>query len=111
VLAQNAFEVERLFDVPPTAFLPVPKVWSSVVRLTPNPKADDEPAFLGLVSSAFAQKRKTLLSNLKGPLPNAAALLQESGIEPSRRAETLTQAEWQMLFKTIKNAGTSNASA
>ncbi len=106
VLAQNAFEAERLFDVPPSAFSPVPKVWSSVVRLTPKQTAADEADFLHLVSVAFAHKRKTLLNNLKTAFLHAADALAAAGIDASRRAETLTLEEWRFLFAAIKKAGT-----
>lgn len=106
VVAQNAFEAERLFDVPPSAFSPVPKVWSSVVRLTPRAKAADETEFLRLVSLAFAHKRKTLLNNLKADIPDASDTLVAAGIDASRRAETLTLEEWRFLFAAIKKAGT-----
>src|ERR1035437_1263088 len=67
VLVENAFETEYLFDVVPSAFYPVPKVWSAVVRLTPKPSASpDDAVFRGLLSAAFEQKRKTILNNLKG---------------------------------------------
>lgn len=109
VLAQNAFKVEKLFDVPPTAFSPVPKVWSSVVRLTPKPIPADEDEFLRLVSASFAQRRKILSNNLKAVLPNVADILGVTHIDPSRRAETLTLDEWRDLFAAIKNAGPSEA--
>lgn len=108
VLAQNAFEAERLFDVPPKAFSPAPKVWSSVVRLVPKPRTVDEAAFLRLVSIAFAHKRKTLLNNLKTGVLNAAETLAAAKIDGSRRAETLTLAEWHSLFAAIKEAGKPN---
>lgn len=107
VLAQNAFDLERLFDVPPTAFSPVPKVWSSVARLFPRPKRDGEESFLRLVGGAFTHKRKTMLNNLKTMFSNPEAILSEAGIEPSCRAEELTLDDWNSLFNTIKKAGTS----
>ena len=99
VMVEAAFRVEKLFDVPPTAFRPAPKIMSSVVRLVPKkPLPVDESAFRGLLSTAFRQKRKTILNNLKPTYPNAAALLERSGIEPARRAESLSLDEWQRLF-------------
>ncbi len=103
VLAGNAFDVERMFDVPPTAFVPVPRVWSSVVRLFPKPLEQDESELLELVSAGFMHRRKTLLNNLKGVFENAADVLNGAGIDPSRRAETLTLGEWKGLFD--KKAG------
>jgi 16S rRNA (adenine1518-N6/adenine1519-N6)-dimethyltransferase len=102
VLVENAFNTERLFDVPPTAFRPAPKVWSGVVRLTPKrPAMADEAVFREILSAAFAQKRKTILNNLKGKYGGAAALLQSSGIDGRRRAETLSLDEWVRLTDQI----------
>jgi 16S rRNA (adenine1518-N6/adenine1519-N6)-dimethyltransferase len=98
VLVEAHLAVERLFDVPPTAFKPPPKVWSSVVRLHPK-KLDvtmDE-AFVSMISAGFAHKRKTILNNLKTHYPNAGVALQTAGIDPQRRAETLTADEWYEL--------------
>jgi 16S rRNA (adenine1518-N6/adenine1519-N6)-dimethyltransferase len=97
VLAEAAFRIEKLFDVPPTAFRPVPKVWSSVVRLTPNPKIESESSLRDLLSVAFAQKRKTIANNLKSRFPDHASALAAAGIEPHRRAESLILEEWFRL--------------
>lgn len=106
VLVENAFEAERLFDVPPTAFAPVPKVWSSVVRLTPVPsRVRDEFLLRDLVSISFAQKRKTLLNNLKTRLRDAGSVLSDCGIDGGRRAETLALGEWARLADAIKKTG------
>ena len=98
VLVENAFNAERLFDVPPTAFSPVPKVWSSVVRLTPHAsRVPDDSLLRDIVSISFAQKRKTLLNNLKLKFKDADAVLKHCQIEGRRRAETLTLDEWIRL--------------
>jgi 16S rRNA (adenine1518-N6/adenine1519-N6)-dimethyltransferase len=99
VIVEAYLSVEKLFDVPPTAFRPVPKVWSSVVRITP--READRPVnapFTSLVSSAFSHKRKTILNNLKSLYPNAEEILRAAGVEPKRRAETLTNQEWRELL-------------
>jgi len=104
VLVENAFETENLFDVPPTAFRPVPKVWSAVVRLTPKKSVImDEALFRELLSQAFGQKRKTILNNLKGTVENAAQILTDASIDPGRRAETLTLDEWVRLTERLGN--------
>jgi 16S rRNA (adenine1518-N6/adenine1519-N6)-dimethyltransferase len=92
VMAQFQCMVELLFEVPPEAFYPPPKVQSAVVRLTPystSPFPDVERADLAqVVTQAFAQRRKTLRNNFKGVLTDADwGALQ---IDPSARAETLT---------------------
>ena len=100
VLTEMNFVVERLFDVSPAAFRPVPKVWSSVVRLRPRVgRGYDESRFREIVSTAFAQKRKTILNNLKLRFPDAAAMLEAAGIDPKRRAETLSLEEWLNLAR------------
>jgi 16S rRNA (adenine1518-N6/adenine1519-N6)-dimethyltransferase len=108
VLTEAYSSVEKLFDVPPNAFRPAPKVWSSVVRLVPKSKEEtgiaDEKSFRELVSAGFAFKRKTILNNfknaqvkLKEKIGDAQKFLADSEIDPQRRAETLTCAEWKRL--------------
>ncbi len=98
VLTEDAFDAERLFDVPPNAFWPVPKVWSSVVRLTPRASVARSPQqFREVLSAGFAHRRKTILNNLKQRLPDAADALAAADIDATRRAETLTLREWVRL--------------
>ena len=91
VLVAAQAEVEHLFDVPPTAFNPPPKVDSSIIRIVPRtepliPPAD-WPRFERLVTAAFTQRRKTLRNNLKPLMP--ASTIEASGIDPSLRAQAL----------------------
>lgn len=102
VLAQRYFDIERLFDVPGSAFRPVPKVWSSVIRLIPRPVREDTDEIRELAGIAFAQKRKTILNNLKNEYPFAAELLEDAAIDPQRRAETLSGDEWETLAHSLK---------
>ncbi len=106
VLVQAYLETEKLFDVSPNAFRPSPKVWSAVVKLQPktNVEIADEHLFRQVISAGFAQKRKTILNNLKNAPPDfrekigdAQRFLEVCGIAPARRAETLTIEEWQCL--------------
>ena len=102
VLAQNYLETEKLFDVPPTAFRPIPKILSSVVRLKPKPKTvKNEKLFREIIAISFAQKRKTILNNLKHKFADAENILNQAGIDTKRRAETLTLEEWQKLTDFI----------
>ena len=102
VLVENAFDTEYLFDVSPQAFQPVPKVWSAIVRLTPKTSAvSDEALFRKVLSVSFSHKRKNILNNLKTVFPDASALLDQSGVDSRRRAETLTLDEWIKLTNTI----------
>jgi 16S rRNA (adenine1518-N6/adenine1519-N6)-dimethyltransferase len=100
VMAQSCCRVERLFDLPPGAFVPPPKVRSSVVRLLPRAGAPDARAraLLEAVSrAAFGQRRKMLRSSL-GSLPvPPLELLARAGIAPTRRAETLRLSEFARL--------------
>jgi 16S rRNA (adenine1518-N6/adenine1519-N6)-dimethyltransferase len=104
VMVEAFVAVESLFDVPPTSFRPVPKVWSSVARLTPkdvNEFDSDPKLFESLVSAAFRQKRKTLQNNLKQTqfgISEPGQILENAAIDPKRRAETLTVDELQRLF-------------
>jgi 16S rRNA (adenine1518-N6/adenine1519-N6)-dimethyltransferase len=99
VMLQWRCQVERLFDVPPGAFTPPPKVDSSVVRVTPytHPPVDvgDVAHFAVIVKAAFAQRRKTLRNNLKDLV--SADTMAALGIDPGRRAETLTLQEFAAL--------------
>lgn len=109
VLVEAFFHAEKLFDVPPTAFRPAPKVWSSVVRLTTKNEIDlrNEKLFLKMISAGFQQKRKTILNNLKNApeslykekeiRANLQQILENLEIDPQRRAETLTLEEWIKL--------------
>jgi 16S rRNA (adenine1518-N6/adenine1519-N6)-dimethyltransferase len=96
-----------LFRVPPGAFSPPPRVESAVVHIDVyapqhRPVAPpDERAFFRVVQAGFSQKRKqlanALASGLGVPRDAAASLLRRAGIEPSRRAETLSLQEWAAL--------------
>ena len=101
VIAQNAFEIEYLFDVPPTAFYPVPKVWSAVIRLTPKGRGDKEQKFREVVSQAFMQKRKTLANNLSRSYPGAAVAVQAAGLPQKVRAEQLSLDDWDRLIPRL----------
>ena len=111
VLVEAYCEAEKLFDVAPGAFRPPPKVWSSVMRLKfrtrINAENTDEGLLWEVVSAGFAQKRKTILNNLRqasGRLQEvlkrnggASIVLCKAGIDLKRRAETLTVEEWQRI--------------
>ncbi len=99
VLTEAYLTAEKLFDVPPGAFLPAPKVWSAVVRLNPKIGAElkNEKLFRQIVSAGFRQKRKTILNNLKSEYKNVEKVLDGCVIERQRRAETLTLEEWICL--------------
>jgi 16S rRNA (adenine1518-N6/adenine1519-N6)-dimethyltransferase len=115
VLVEAYCEAEPLFDVPPEAFRPVPKVWSTVARLRVRERGavdvSDEGLLWQVVSAGFAQRRKTIFNNLRSAPVALRALIDERGggesvleraeIEARRRAETLTLEEWARLTRSL----------
>ncbi len=103
IMAQYLCEVDSLFEVPPGAFFPPPKVQSAIARLTPrrdSPWPDCEPATLRrVVQAAFAQRRKTLRNNLKGLIDDHA--LEALDIDPGSRAETLDLEQFVNLARAV----------
>jgi 16S rRNA (adenine1518-N6/adenine1519-N6)-dimethyltransferase len=91
VLAGWRTDAKILFDVARTAFVPQPKVTSSVVRLDPRPVplACDAQALQRVTEAAFGQRRKMLRQSLKSLGGDTAALLAAAGIEPTARAEEI----------------------
>ena len=91
VLAGWRTEAKILFDVAPSAFVPPPKVTSSVVRLIPRaaPVACDSQTLQRVTEAAFGQRRKMLRQSLKTLGVDALALLAAAGIEPTARAEEI----------------------
>jgi 16S rRNA (adenine1518-N6/adenine1519-N6)-dimethyltransferase len=102
VMLAAACKVERLFKVGAGAFSPPPKVESAVARLLPLPTAPfplpDPQRFARVVAAAFSMRRKTLRNSLRGVVD--AAGFTAAGIDPARRAETLSPAEFAALAAT-----------
>ena len=96
--------------IPADAFFPAPKVDSAVlvVDIFPSPLIKEEllDSFFKLIKAGFSQKRKTLRNSLSSGLHispvNAAELLTRAGIDPQRRAETLSIEEWEHLMKNMQ---------
>jgi 16S rRNA (adenine1518-N6/adenine1519-N6)-dimethyltransferase len=99
--------------LPAEAFFPVPKVDSAIIRVDMHPQplmpAPLLNNFFLLAKAGFSQKRKTLRNSLSAglrlSLPLTAQLLEAAGIDPMRRAETLSIDEWQRLateYATLK---------
>ncbi len=103
IMAQYLCAVEKLFEVPPEAFSPPPRVQSAVVRLVPwqeSPWPDCAAADLRrVVQAAFGQRRKTLRNNLKGLIDTA--VLERLGIDPGARAETLALTQFIEITNAI----------
>lgn len=104
VLAQHVCTVQRLFDVAPTAFVPPPKVISSVARLRPRPSCDrlaDLKPLERVTAAAFGQRRKMLRGALAGLFSDPTAVLTGLGLSPTARAEELTVAEFVRLASAL----------
>lgn len=82
-------EAKILFDVPRTAFVPQPKITSSIVHLVP--RAEPEPCDRRLLErvtlAAFGQRRKMLRQSLKAVVPDPGAIIEAAGLSPTARAE------------------------
>lgn len=110
VLLQYCADLEVLREVRPEMFFPKPKVGSTVLGITfkqeIHPAVGDEKLFIRVVQAAFGQRRKTLRNALSaGLLPlgaeGAQAVLERTGIDPRRRAETLSVDEFVALSDTV----------
>jgi 16S rRNA (adenine1518-N6/adenine1519-N6)-dimethyltransferase len=105
VLAQWCCAAAIVMRIPPAAFSPPPKVWSAVVRLEPKPRQPSAALFRVMervTAAAFGQRRKMLRSALR--TLGGESLLAAAAIEPSRRAETLSVAEFERLAVTLAKA-------
>jgi len=115
VLIEAYCQSEKVFDVSPGAFRPPPKVWSSVVKLKLRPSLPVGPVkeelMWSVVSAGFAQKRKTILNNLRNSTGSlgqlvkdnggASIVLCKAGVDLQRRAETLTLEEWARIVNAV----------
>jgi 16S rRNA (adenine1518-N6/adenine1519-N6)-dimethyltransferase len=111
VMVQYYCIASELFEVPSSAFTPPPKVKSAVIKLAvrahPPVEVADEQLFFRLVRSTFAQRRKTILNNLKASekalrlTPDLEAALEAASVATQRRAETLSLAEFAALYRAL----------
>lgn len=103
IMVQYHCRVESLFNVPPTAFHPQPKVDSAIVRLTPYETlpcpAQDAKQLGNVVTAAFNQRRKTIRNNLKKLI--SAEQLENLGIDPGLRPENLTLQNFVAISDTL----------
>ncbi|PSM17106.1 16S rRNA (adenine(1518)-N(6)/adenine(1519)-N(6))-dimethyltransferase RsmA [Nitratireductor sp. StC3] len=102
VLAGWRSSARIAFTVPREAFTPPPKITSAVVHLTPRsaPLACEAKRLARITQAAFGQRRKMLRQSLKAL--GGETLLQKAGIEPTRRAETLSIAEFVALANALE---------
>ena len=107
VAAQWRCDVRPLFNLPARAFVPAPKVDSTVVELTPlpAPRSPAEPAMLErIVAAAFGQRRKMLRASLRSVLDDPETVLRASGIDPQARAETLSVEQFCAIARAASSA-------
>lgn len=104
VAVQYYTEPQIVLDVPPRSFIPAPEVDSVViackVRENPAVKVISEKMFFRVVKAAFGQRRKTLANALRGggfPKEQVRDVMESAGIDPTRRGETLSLAEFAVL--------------
>lgn len=92
VMCQWKAHVQKLFDLQPGAFLPAPKVTSTVLKLTPRVPREDVSweALEKVTKAAFSQRRKMLRSSLKGLISSPQAFLEKAHLNPEQRAEELS---------------------
>lgn len=109
VLCQVWFDIRRVLRVPPGAFYPPPKVHSAVLCFDalPQPRIaiEDQAFFRRVVKGAFSQRRKTLRNSLTGSglgFDGLESALLDAGIDPGRRAETLTLEEFGRLTEVLR---------
>ncbi|QHW32168.1 16S rRNA (adenine(1518)-N(6)/adenine(1519)-N(6))-dimethyltransferase RsmA [Paenibacillus rhizovicinus] len=114
VAVQYYCEPELVCIVPHTVFIPQPNVDSAVIKLAlrdkPAVEVEDEAFFFRTVQACFAQRRKTIANNLTAYVGKAnrellGPLLEGCGIDPSRRGETLSLAEFAALAHALRQAG------
>ena len=102
VMTAVDLQCQCLFDVPPGAFSPPPKVDSTIIRLRPRKtpiEVHDRQILQTVVKAAFSQRRKTIRNGLRGMVD--VHQLEQAGIAPSRRAETITVEEYAGLANLL----------
>ena len=114
IAVQYYSEPQIVCAVPHTVFIPQPNVDSAVIKLTlrdrPPVDVEDESHFFRIVQASFAQRRKTLANNLsllfgKERREETAELLQACGVDPGRRGETLSLAEYARISNALLAKG------
>ena len=105
VLANWRAETKILFDISPAAFVPQPKVTSSVVRLVPRstPEPCDRRALEQVAAAAFGQRRKMLRQSLKSLAVDPARLAAAADVDPTRRAETIPVSGFVAMARELTN--------
>jgi 16S rRNA (adenine1518-N6/adenine1519-N6)-dimethyltransferase len=106
VLANWRCETRILFDVPKTAFVPQPKITSSIVQLVPRqqPEPCDRRLLERVTLAAFGQRRKMLRQSLKAVLADPAAMIEAAGLSPTMRAEEVPVSGFVALANALASA-------
>ena len=103
VMLQTFCETQALFEVPPYAFQPAPKVNSAILRLLPKTRFEDRitdfSLYEKLVRQAFSQRRKTLKNTLKDLC--SVQQIEQAGLQPGQRAEELSIEDFVNLYQTL----------
>ncbi len=103
VMLQTFCEAQFIFEVPPQAFRPAPKVNSAILRLQPSEQfatqISDFYLYEKLIRQAFSQRRKTLKNTLKDTC--SSEQIEQAGLSPSQRAEELSIADFVKLYQSI----------
>lgn len=108
VITQYRCTVKNVLKVPKNVFNPKPNVDSAVLqfRFKDSDPTINEPVFFKLVKGCFTQRRKTILNNLSETIKDkelARKILEESAIDPSRRAESCSMEEFIRLYRSVEN--------
>ena len=106
VICQWKANVRKLFDLSPGAFIPAPKVTSTLVQLTPRVSREKVSweALEKVIKAAFSQRRKMLRSSLKGLTPDPQRLLEQAHLNPENRAEDLSVQDFCTLCAAWENS-------
>ena len=112
VIVQSYARARCLFNVPPEAFRPRPKVVSTLVRIDPIRRPDIDiaaaEARIAMARHGFAQTRKMLRNSLAAGLsrrePEVGAALEAAGVDPSRRPQTLELREWDLVVAALNSS-------
>jgi 16S rRNA (adenine1518-N6/adenine1519-N6)-dimethyltransferase len=103
-------DAEVVGKIPPHAFYPAPKVSSAILRIdaydTPAVAPNRLPTLFGVAKACFTHRRKMLRNSLAQglhiPVSTASGMLELAGIDPSRRPQTLSIAEWEALTQSVE---------
>lgn len=110
VMLRYCADIGKIADVKASLFFPKPKIDSQIIEIrfkeSPDFPADDEKFFFRVIKAAFGKRRKTLKNSLSGSeleidAQTAVSALNSAGIDPARRAETLTAEEFVKLSNAI----------